>query len=77
MAIANASWILVADGRHATDVPAYARAQGRPYIYFRENPTQTGTWFGVGTAGVEVTTGITDRRDVNGALAAAAASALV
>lgn len=77
MAIANASYIGVAYGRHFRDLAVYFRANGRPYIYFRENPTMTGTWFGVGSAGVEVTTGITDRDNVNGAIAAAAASALV
>lgn len=77
MAIADASWIIVAQGRHEQDVVDYARLQGRPCIYFRKTAHSTGTWFGVGSAGVEVTTGITDKTNVNGAIAAAAASALV
>jgi hypothetical protein len=77
MAIANPQWIGIAHGRHYQDVIDFCRAQGRPFIYFRENPAQTGTWFGCGSAGVEVTTGITNKNDINGALQAAAASALV
>jgi hypothetical protein len=77
MAIANPQWIGIAHGRHAYDLPRFFRANNRPFIYFRENPTATGTWFGCGSAGVEVTTAITDPNDINGALQAAAASALV
>lgn len=77
MAIADQSWIKVAFGRHEQDVVDYCRLQGRPFIYFRKTAAQTGTWFGCGSAGVEVTTGITDPTNINGALAAAAASTLV
>lgn len=77
MAIANPQWIKVADARHTRDVPVYCTFHARPFIYWKTTDGVSGTWFGRGSAGVEVTTGITDRNDVAGALQAAALSALV
>lgn len=73
MAIANASWIGVANSRKDRDVINFYVAQARPFIYWKTTNAITGAWFLRDSAGTETTTGITDRDNINGAIAAAAA----